>query len=378
MTTLIVFFIILSILILVHELGHFIAARKCGVLVEEFGLGIPPRLFGKKFGETLYSVNVFPFGGFVKLFGEDPEELSPEVKTHPRSFLSKSPLQRIVILGAGVVMNLVMALFLYTVLFVFTNYKSLTVPVFFGYQFRYGEVTHLDTVITGFSENSPAKLVGLETGEAVLEINGRQVTSVEDIRQVVNADSIESVLVLVRDLRYNVGDHERLVTIPTVLNEDGVRVLGIYVGNAAYITYKSKLLAPIQHSYNMMAYTMSTFKEFIKMALVQKSVEPVSSGVTGPVGIYSVVGSILDFGGIEAFVSLIDFMALLSLSLAFLNFLPLPALDGGRLLFVGYELIFKKPVDQKIEARIHKLGLLFFMLLLFMVTIKDVKNLFLL
>ena len=125
--TLLIFLLILSVLVLIHEFGHFISAKKLGVKVEEFGLGIPPRIFGKKIGETVYSINLLPFGGFVKLFGEDSDEPTKDQKTSPRSFLTKTPIQRFIIIIAGVVMNFLLAILSFFLLFLFTKYNSLSI-----------------------------------------------------------------------------------------------------------------------------------------------------------------------------------------------------------------------------------------------------------
>jgi regulator of sigma E protease len=374
MITLIAFILILSLLILIHEFGHYFSAKKLGVMVEEFGMGIPPKLWGKKLGETEYSINALPFGGFVRLYGEDVEEPAAEMKTDPRSFLAKPPWQRAIIIVAGVAMNLVLAITMYYLLFFFTGFKSLNVPVFFNYHFKFGDVHEINTVVTSFAQDSPAREAGIELGEAVMTIDGVPVYNVQDIRDEVQGKPGEEVSLVVRDLKRHTKDASRGVALVTDTDEEGHGILGIYVSNSAQIYYPNKLLAPFQHSYNMLAYTGFTFKQFVKISLETKSVEPVSSGVAGPVGIYSVVEGILGYGGMDAFLGLVDFIALLSLSLALINILPLPALDGGRLLFIAYEVIFKKPLNQKVETTIHRWGMIFFFGLLILVTIKDIRQ----
>lgn len=376
MLALIIFILILSVLILIHEFGHYIVAKKSGVLVEEFGLGIPPKLFGKKIGETEYTLNALPFGGFVRLFGEDLEDATEEEKVHPRSFLSKKPWQRALILTAGVLMNLFLALVMYTVLFTFTGYRSLNLPVFFDYEFKYGEVTKTETVVSGFSENSPAENIGVTPGEAIVEIDGIPVLNVEGVKAAVAEKANQEVTVKLKDLKKHTQNATRDLTITTQANEEGRGILGVYIAKSASIHYPNKLLAPLQHSVNMLLYTFTTFGEFISIAFETKSVEPVSTGVSGPVGIYSAVESILSYGGIDAVLGVIDFIGLLSLSLAFMNILPLPALDGGRLIFVFAEMVLGKPLDQKYEATIHRWGMLVLLTFLVLVTIKDVRQLF--
>lgn len=376
MITLIIFILILSLLILIHEFGHYFSAKKLGVKVEEFGLGIPPKVVGKKIGETEYTFNALPFGGFVRLYGEDTENPSPEIQSDPRSFLAKSPLKRLVIISAGVFMNLVLAISLYYLLFFFTGFKSLNVPVFFDYRFRFGQVHETKTVVTSFSDNSPAQKAGVEAGEAILTIDGNPVSNVEDIRNEVKDKAGQEVSLYLKNLRSHTKEVTRTISVVPTTDEDGHGILGVYVSDSVQIYYPNKLLAPFEHSYNMLAYTGNTFKEFIKIAIKIRSVEPVSSGVAGPVGIYSVVGGILAYGGKQALLGMIDFVALLSLSLALINILPFPALDGGRLVFIFYEMIIGKPVDQRVEASVHKWGMVFFFGLLFLVTIKDIRQFF--
>lgn len=372
---LLIFILILSVLVLVHELGHFLVAKKNGILVEEFGLGIPPRLFGKKIGETLYSYNLLPFGGFVKLYGDDPEETTQDLETNPRSFLSKSPFQRAAVLLAGVLMNFVLAVFLYYLLFFVTNFKTLSLPVFFDYNFKYGEVNYTNTVVTGFIEGSTAKNAGVQAGEAISRIDGTPVSNISDIRDALEGKQDTQVSLVLQDMRVNSEVSTRELTSNVGTDEEGNAVLGVYISESASIHYSNKILAPVQHSINMIAYTGHVFGQFINASIQTKSVEPVSQGVAGPVGIYSVVDSILSYGGTEAYLGLIDFVALLSLSLAFLNLLPLPALDGGRFAFILFEIIFRKKPSQKVETFVHKWGMLFFFGLLILITVKDVRNL---
>ncbi len=371
MLPLLIFILILSILVLIHEFGHFTAAKKSGVLVEEFGFGIPPRLIGKKIGETIYTLNALPFGGFVKLFGEDTED-GNDARTNPRSFLAKPAIVKAIILVAGVTMNLLLALVMYFVLFNITGYKSLNIPSFFDYKFKYGDVTLTHTVVSGFSEDSPAQRAGLYSGEAILTIDGQTVANLDEIKAVVGPKPGQEVTLLVKDMKKHLADSTREVKFVTLSSEEGKGQLGVYIAKSASIYYPNKLTAPIEHAANMLMYTYSTFGELISVAFETKSVEPVSSGVSGPVGIYSVVETILAYGGSDAVLGLIDLVGLLSLSLAFINILPLPALDGGRLVFVVVEGITGKPINQKFELALHKWGMLLLLGLLVLVTIKDV------
>ncbi|EKD99480.1 MAG: hypothetical protein ACD_22C00251G0005 [uncultured bacterium] len=386
--TLLIFILILSLLVLVHELGHFFVAKKMGIKVEEFGLGIPPRIFGKQIGETKYSLNLLPFGGFVKLSGEDSEELVEKGKTpvDPRSFAYKTPLQRSLVLVAGVMMNAVLAVGLYYVLLLAHDFKTLSFPMFYDYNFRFGHLTTVDTVISGFSEDSPLKNLDIKPGEAIVKIDNTPVSSVEDVRAQVAQKVGKEVTVTLQDvLKQNIADNaagdtgtRELVAVP-IANEKGVGILGIYMGKSGVLSYETpleKLTAGFLHSYNMLAYSGTIFSRLVGLSVETKSLAPVSEGVSGPVGIYSVVGGILGYGGNLAILGLIDFTALMSLSLAFLNIMPIPALDGGRLLFVVIEKIRGKKVNPAIEASAHKWGIIVLLALIFLVSIKDYLKFF--
>lgn len=369
MTTFLVFMLILSVLVLIHEFGHFFVARKNGVKIEEFGFGLPPKLFGKKYGETEYSLNLLPFGGFVRLLGEEDLKSSED----PRNFMSKAPLRRAAILVAGVFMNILLAFALYYVFFISNGFKSLTIPLFFDYNFRFGNQTAINTVVTATQEDSPAVSTGIERGEAIIEVNGVPVYNVTDVRREVNKSQGDELRILLMDVR-SVNQDLRTVSITPDINEDGQALLGVLLSKAVTLDYsRTKLLSAPMHSYNMLAYTKSTFSKLISMSFEEKSVEPVSSSVSGPVGIFSVVGSILNNQGKDAVLGLIDLTAMLSLSLAFLNILPFPALDGGRLLFIGIEVLRGKPISASTEAVLHKWGMLLLLLFLVLVTFKDIR-----
>ena len=369
--TLIVFLFILSLLILVHEFGHFYAARKNGVLVEEFGLGMPPAIFKKKVGETVYSLNWLPFGGFVKLFGEDESE-DPNALAHPRSFLSKKPWQRAIIIVSGVTMNFLLSLCLYYLFFFSTGFKTFTLPILFDYNFRFGEINSLDTVVVGFLESTNAEEAGVTIGEAIIAVDGYEVKNIPEIKEVLSGKGDQTVNVTLLDMNDPSTFSTRNVEFATAKDEEGNNILGIYMARAAQIYYPNKITAGLEHSYNVLAYSFTAMKKFIGMSISSKSTEPVAQSFTGPIGIYSVVGSILELGDEQVVLGLLDFTALISLSLALLNIMPLPALDGGRLVFIFIELITGKRPSIRFEATVHKYGILFFFGLLILVSIKDI------
>jgi len=370
--TLLIFILILSILVLVHEFGHFIVAKRSGIRVEEFGLGLPPRIIGKKIGETLYSFNLLPFGGFVKLTGEDDTEITS--KNDPKSFVSKRAYVRAAILMAGVTMNLILAIVVFQFVLASNNYKSLYLPLFFDHTFRFGETETANTVVASYTEDSAGKEAGIEVGEAIIEINDVPVYSINDVRSQVKDKAGREIKVLLMDLRRQSNGEIRSVNLVPLKDEEGNGIIGVYMTKAVTISYANdKVSAGVLHSYNMMSYSVITFANLIKASFEARSVGPVSEGVAGPVGIYSVVGNILSYSGSKVVLSLLDLVALMSLSLAFLNIMPFPALDGGRLGFVVLEMLRGgKKVSPNFEASVHKWGMIFLLGLIVLVTFKDV------
>lgn len=394
--TLVLFLVTLSILVLVHEFGHFIVARKNGIRVEEFGLGLPPRIFGKKFGETLYSLNALPFGGFVRLTGEDviddanassekTADLKPNTPTmDPRSFAAKSPLRRLSVLVAGVFMNLVLAVVLFYVYLFANGLKTDYMPLFFEYKFRFGTEHVINTVITDIAKDSPADKAGIKAGEVIKAINGKEVTSIADIR-LANAIGLgEEIIYTLKDIQAVTGGDNsgsvdgssiREVTVAPIIDNKGNAIVGVYLGKVVYVSYDSpleKAFAGFLQAYNVTSYSLNGMRNLIALSVATHDIQPVSEGVSGPVGIYNVVGGILKYSGNKVFLDLLNFVALMSVSLAFVNILPFPALDGGRALFVLIEFVFRKKINPYIEAQIHRFGMLVLLGLIVVITFKDI------
>ena len=377
MITLVVFILILSLLVLIHELGHFLVARKLGVRVEEFGFGIPPRIWGKKIGATVYSLNALPFGGFVKVAGEDESEVFD--KKDMGNFANINPWKRILILVAGVTMNVVLAVSVFYIFFGINNFRTSSLPLLYDYDFKYGKIVKNNTVIFGFEDGSAAQKAGVGLGEAILEIDGKRVFNVYDVRYQVKDRAGKELWVKLLDTK-KIKPAVREVKIVPTADSKGNGFLGVALATSINIDYGGSLVSKItsgfQHAYNILGYSLSTFSQLVSSSVAQKSVEPVSMGVSGPVGIFSVVGIILSYRGLDAVLGLLDFIAILSLSLAFINILPIPALDGGRTAFVLFEAITRKKVNPKFEANLHKWGMIGLLALTVVITAKDIVNLF--
>jgi len=331
-----VFFVIvgISLLILVHEWGHFIAARAFKLIVEEFGIGFPPRLFAKKKGETTYSINSVPLGGFVKIYGEHPVP-GKAIANPGRSFLHQPAWKRAIIISAGVIMNFIFGwVVISTILFI--GSPSLIL---------------VDLV----APNSPAALAGLQQGDQITGFTDAEAL----VKHVIDNKGQEISLTIKR------GKEELTTTLtPRVDPPKNEGALGVALRDAG---------VP-QHSF-----FESISKGFISSVVIVGAVFAglyqaifAPQHILGPVGIFDVAVSTGDLGLIYLF----QFLALISLNLVVLNILPIPALDGGRLLFILIEKIRGKRFTPKTEMVANAIGFSFLIILIILITLKDIVGLF--
>lgn len=371
------FLLILSILVFVHELGHFLAAKKNGVDVEEFGLGIPPRAFGKKFGKTLYSLNWLPIGGFVKIRGEDYANYDPKDKAN---FINKSPLQKSVILLAGVFMNFVLAVVIFYFILGSQGFKSSPILLMDDYKFPYGNTENLPAVVTFVENGSPAYKSGIKFADRIVSItDGKTTANVNDTNDLKDyLKDKTGVEVILSTVNINTDESNVYKAVPEYREQAGQAGIGVGLGEAVRIDYGSpvgKTFSGFSHAGNIIAYSFSMMGSLFAQSFSEKSLAPVSAGFSGPVGIFGAVKSILDYGGSKVFITILDLSAVLSLSLGIMNLLPIPALDGGRWMFVLYEWVTRKKVSRKFEDRAHQIGFVFLIGLLLLITAKDLFNL---
>lgn len=350
--TLIVFIFILGLLVFVHEFGHFIAARKNGVKVEEFGFGFPPRIFGVKRGETIYSLNWIPLGGFVKIKGETGEH-----KEDADSFAHKKIWQRALILAGGVLMNFVLAAVLLS--FGFT----IGLPQVVDGENHFAKVRDAKIQIVQILENTPAKEAGLEPGDTILSIDGKIFEKVEDIQEYTNQKIGEPMhFVFERN-----GQQIEKEIAPILLPETGKGGIGVGLLKSGLVSYPwyLALWKGIEATIFYGREIIVALCELIKNLIMTQRV---AVDLSGPVGIAVLTGQVTRMG----FIYLLQFTALLSVNLAIINFLPFPALDGGRILFLAVEKIRHKPVSPKIENLIHNIGFAILMILVLLVTYRDI------
>ena len=427
--TLIAFIFTLSILVFAHEVGHFLAAKKSGIKVEEFGFGLPPRIWGKKVGETIYSLNLLPIGGFVKLFGEESDtgygirdtgygtrikeqksishityHISPKYK---RAFFAKSKKVRAGVVTAGVLMNVLLAIFAFWLI-----YLSLGIP------------TKTDKVkVVGVLENSPAAKAEIKVDDVIKEVEGKEIRSVEEFIKVVeensgweinitldrrigNTESLNETKALkikeggedtssipspgrwsppirrtvplcgTSPSRCSLDEVEGLVKIKVVPREtppEGEGPLGVVVSQVEqkffpfwqmpFLALKESLKETFSWAAAVSGGVAHMIWQLVKSGQVPKD-------IAGPVGIFQVTGVVARQG----IFSVLQFLGILSVNLAVINILPFPPLDGGKLLFIGAEKLFGRRYLPKIEKWVQNLGMILLLVLMLLITINDISR----
>jgi len=369
MSSIFLFFGILSFLVLIHELGHFLAARKSGVKVLEFGLGLPPKVLGKRIKETIYSLNLLPFGGFVRLKGEEEADINDA-----DSFSAKSANKRAFIIVAGVVMNFILAVIIYQGMLMYTNYRSQYIPMIMDFKPVIGQIDVKEGVIGGFSEKTKLNPKDFTPGDYVYSVNGKVVNTDSEIREELNKTSGNKANVVFKNLKDLSLVKEFEVDL---LEENGTKKMGVLLSKVGTLFYEGNLrfIAGFAHSLNVLSFTNSALGEMISLAIKHNDSSIVTENVSGPVGIYRVVDTISRDSENLISLEILNLIALLSLSLAFMNILPLPALDGGRLVFVIFEMVTRKKPNPKYELAVNKVGMLLLLGMLIAVTFKDVSQL---
>ena len=362
-----VFIIILSILVILHELGHFLMAKRAGIGIEEFGIGLPPRIWGKKVGETIYSVNWLPFGGFVRLVGEDPEDKKREQKN---SFYIKSISQRMLVVIAGVVANFVLAVVIFYIVVAALGYK-VSLPLLVDHKFKFVNQTK-QVLIADVSVDSPAASAGIQVGDSIISAKGQEITSIEKLQTVIRSSENEQIPLVLENPINN--QTREVMAIPKYSANQQAPILGVGLGELVVLNYRTlpqKVFSGFIHSYNTLDYSVRVFAEIIGYSIRTRDITPVSEGVAGPVGIAAITSQAVSLG----WLSVMQLVGLLSLNLAVLNILPVPALDGGRFAFIIVEAITKRRVYPAVEKWAHTIGFVLLIALILLVTYNDILKL---
>ncbi len=343
---------ILGVLILVHELGHFFAARIVGIRVEEFGMGLPPRLFGYKAKSgVIYSLNWIPFGGFVRMYGQDDLRPDGGAAYGPDSFVSKTPLQRAFVLVAGVVMNLL-----------------LTVLIFTAIALGQGRQEGFEVYIEEVVPNSPAAAAGWQPGDRIAAVAGEPVTDTAVLQRSTETYAGRELPVTIE----RNGERIPTTVVPRTVMPEGQGRVG--VGLAPRAVYRPIPIweAPLQG----LRTTWETFGAMTTGLWQVVSGRGDLGGVVGPIGMGQVTGEIVERSALPLWATLGNLAALLSLNLFLLNLLPLPALDGGRLVFVVLEMLRGgRKVAPEREGLVHFVGLVLLLGLMFVIGYFDIVRL---
>ncbi|PKM49880.1 MAG: RIP metalloprotease RseP [Firmicutes bacterium HGW-Firmicutes-7] len=333
-----------GVIVLVHEFGHFFFARRNGITVEEFAIGMGPKVVGKKVGDTLFSIRALPFGGFCKLLGED------EVVADENAYSSKSVWAKIQVVIGGPLFNMLLA-FVFAVIFLLISGRVIT------------------PVVTEVKENSPAEAAGLQIGDKIVEINDKKIIAYSEVQIYINENKGQPI-----DLTYKRDGLkiEKVIT-PEFIEEYNTYQIGIVPDTV-------KMNNPI----NVIKYAFIEIVFWIKMVfyglgmLLSGAIS--ANEIAGPVGIVTVVSegykSSIQIGLLSVIKTISFFIILLSANLGVMNLLPIPALDGGRLVFLIIEAIRRKPMNEEREGTIHFIGYILLMVLMVVVLFNDVRKLF--
>lgn len=351
--SLIVFIIILAILVLVHELGHFLAAKKNGILVEEFGFGYPPRIFSFKIKETVYSLNLIPLGGFVKVYGEEQHE-KVNSKLKKRSFVSKKPYQKALVLLAGVIGNFLLGW------------------VIISYLFTQGVPTPTKKVIVEqVIKNSPAEKAGIKPNDVIIRLltTDNQVYLIKSTDDLISLTkkNLDKPIILEIDHQ---GQTIKKTLVPRSKVPSGQGPLGLVITsfiNKKYPWFQAPFYGLIE-AFNI---TSRIVVELLKTIFLFFSFKKLTVEVAGPIGIAYFTSKVIKFGNN----AVLELTALLSLNLAVIQLLPFPALDGGRLAFVVYEWVTKKKVNKNFEKYLNLIGFILLLTLAAVISINDVIRL---
>lgn len=348
-----IFLVVLSVVVLVHELGHLLAAKKFGIKAEEFGIGLPPKvmkLFKK--GETEYTLNLLPIGGFVRLYGENGE--SEVGVPDARAFWSKPIWQRGVVLLAGVTMNFLLAVVLFSIV-----YSFLGIPTQKGY-----------VEIVGFSDNAPAIEAGFKEGDRVESVDGMELVTADAFSAEIQKKLGEEVDILVSR-----GDEEVEIKVTPRANPPGGEgALGVFINDsklAFYPWWQMPFRGAVVGLKEAVAWGITLAGTMWMLIRQLLSGGGVPEGLAGPIGIAQITSEVSQAGIWPT----LQFVGVLSVNLAILNVLPLPALDGGRVVFLIVEKIRGKRMKEEVEGWINAGGMILLLVLMALVTLNDLKRL---
>ncbi len=355
--TILVFIFILGLLVFVHEIGHFVAAKISNIKVEEFAFGFPPRIWSKNRGETRYAINAIPIGGYVKMLGESDES------QNPRSFSQKKPLTRGLVSVAGVIMNIVLAWLILT--FGFAIGMS---PLVSPASSIPGKVISTSVIVAEIEKDSPAANTGLKQGDELIRGHGISEADFTFATATNLTDFTKSHAGKKIELIYRRDDQESLISADLPASSETPLGVAVVENSLVKTPWYMAPIVAFREIVRIVDINLDFLGSFFKQLF---STGVVSKEVGGPVAIYVFTGMAVKAGAMVV----MQFIAILSISLALINILPFPALDGGRLLFIILERIFRrKVIKENIENIIHTVGFVLILLFAALVTYKDIIN----
>lgn len=449
MLSILVFIIILSVIVLIHEFGHFYTALKFGIKAEEFGFGFPPKVWAKKIGKTLFSVNLFPIGGFVRLKGEDATEKGSLDRD---SFSAKPPHLRFIVAIAGIVLNFVLAVVIFQTMLVFMGFKfpRPELPLDFNYKFvgtsseviyapkaddeeiekrdvwklvsissqsvnseeqvqraieeSAGQALKLTLVneqtsakqeiegvltskvlISEVVDSSPADKAGIKAEDQIATINGEFINDSKKLQDIVRSSKGEVLRITVvkpdgvaQDFEMNAEYKEELKNYAigvsmrqsyTILDDGRLQeILIVQFDNLDFKSPYQKIFAGAIFTENMLELQIRGIGHFISQAINDRDLDPIRSSVAGPLGIAGFTAQAVDQG----FLAVLYLAGLLSAIIGFMNLLPFPALDGGRLFFIVVEGVTRRRVNPNFEKWVHGIGFAILIMLIILITYNDI------
>jgi len=390
--TIIIFLVMLAALVFVHELGHFALAKWVGARVDEFAIGFPPKVFSWRIGETVYAINLIPFGGYVKILGEDaveshaegvvaeidPADEAETAEDPSRSLAHKSRKAQVAVMVAGITANVIFAWVLLSVSFL------VGMPASSDNYFN-APVTNSHVSIVSITADSPAARAGLASGDAIVGISGAGIANltapftISAIQQAIQAASGTLAISYVSDKDYSSSIDPAKVKVVDVAPAAGIvnghKAIGIGMDDVGIIklSFFKAFYVGAKGTFYMAVNTIEGLAAFIAGFFTgHAGLENSLSQVSGPVGIAKMVGEARSFG----FAYLLSFTALISINLAIINALPLPALDGGRIAIIAIEGIIRRPLNPRAVNLTHTIGFAALILLMLVITANDILKLF--
>jgi regulator of sigma E protease len=356
----IIFAFVLGVVVFIHELGHFWAAKKSGVLVEEFGVGFPPKIWKKKIGETEYFIGAIPFGGMTRIYGMD--EMNEEKDKNNRGYEGKGIGAKLLICGGGVIMNIIFAAVIFYFLVIGSGFQVVQ-PLFYSeYKFPFGNQEN-HVMMGNIEQGSPADLAGIKKYDVVVSINGQSMDSADELISIVSENKGKEISI-------GLIDGQELKVVPRIETSETQGALGVQLRDTAVLKYNSipeKILVGFLHTWNITDYSFSALGKIFSYSVKEGSINPLASSLTGPVGIFAITKLTAERGIYEIF----NLIAILSVALGVSNLLPIPAMDGAKIIYTGLQATNKRVFSKELQIRIETFGALFLIFLAIVMVFKD-------